>query len=304
MGRVGTVARAHRDRDARVVVEARVGGLTGELVRAVAVRDHRRAHHGRFVHRGREVREAVRRGLDEQDLAVRADGRRHVEVEGDLFGPALVGDRERRGGAELVDLREAPVRRRAGRNAEGRAVDGEVGLGVRVVERVDDGDRLALPLLGVELVGRLEVGRVVSRLPGRGAQVRAAGDLQREAARVTRGRSTARSRDRNTTRRGRGREGDRPRSHRQCRDRDRGNRAESPHSVILRDPCVNPRTGRASHMSGPASMVRTHSARICGGSVAARRRRRRRGCRARSGRRPPSRRCRGSSPRRCRSCPW
>jgi hypothetical protein len=95
------------------------------------------------VHRRREVRERVGGRLDQQGVAVGADRRDHVEVEGDLLGPADVGRGQRRRGAVLAHLAEAAIGRGAGRQAELRAVLGKVGLGVGVVERVDDGDRLA-----------------------------------------------------------------------------------------------------------------------------------------------------------------
>ncbi len=67
-----------------------------------------------------------------------------------------------RGGAQLVELAEAAVGRRAGRQAVPRAVDREVGLGVGVVEGVDDVDGLAHPGgRGRQAVRRGQVGRAV-----------------------------------------------------------------------------------------------------------------------------------------------
>ena len=94
---------------------------------AVAVRDRRHAGGcrggvDRLVQVG--VGRAVR--LDEQDVAVRAGGRDHVEVEADLEPPAVVDGRQRRRGAVLVDLLEAAVGRRctpAVRSAGGRPRD-------------------------------------------------------------------------------------------------------------------------------------------------------------------------------------
>ena len=136
---------------------------------AVAVRDrgHARRRRGRVdrlveVGVGRAVR------LDQQDVAVRAGRRDHVEVEADLQSPAVVDGRQGRRGAVLVDLLEAAVGGGARRQPVVLAVDGEVLLGVRVVVGVDDGDRLAAGRRAGELVRRLDVGRPVAARRRRG----------------------------------------------------------------------------------------------------------------------------------------
>src|SRR5262249_51709696 len=126
---------------------------------AVAVRDHGRAERDRRVDRRAEAVHVRRRRLDEEDLALRADRRRHLDVERDLAGPALVGGRQRARLPRLVHLLEAAVGRRARRQAVLRAVDAEVLLGVRVVHRVDDRDGQARALRLIDLVGGDEIGR-------------------------------------------------------------------------------------------------------------------------------------------------
>src|SRR5205085_4024362 len=88
---VAAVTRADGHGDAgMVVVRVPVGLLTGELVAAVAVGDGVGAETGGLVDGCAEVVEAGGVGLDEEDVAARTDRGRHVEVEGDLLGPAAV----------------------------------------------------------------------------------------------------------------------------------------------------------------------------------------------------------------------
>src|SRR5207244_1285316 len=75
------------------------------------------------------------------------------------------------GAAGLVHLPEATVGGRAGRKAEGGAVDGQIALRVRIVERVDDGDGLAHAAGGRQLVRRDQVRRVVAGRTGGGRGV-------------------------------------------------------------------------------------------------------------------------------------
>src|SRR5262249_20196443 len=111
--------------------------------------------------------------LDEQEVAAGAGGRDHVQIEGDLDGPVAADRRQRARGAGLALLGEAAVRGGAGGQAEGGAVDGQVGLGGRVVVRVDDRDGLsgAAPggHRGAQAVGVLQLRRAVA---GRGDRVR------------------------------------------------------------------------------------------------------------------------------------
>src|SRR5262249_51287260 len=111
---VAAVAGACGDRDAGVAVRAAVARLTEELAAAVAVADRVRAQRVSLVGCRAEVGEAVRVGLDEQDLAVRTDCGGHLDVELDLLAPARVGSWRRRS-APLIDLVEAAVRGRARR---------------------------------------------------------------------------------------------------------------------------------------------------------------------------------------------
>ena len=144
----------------RVVVRGEVRDAV-ELVAAVGVRHDVGAQSDGRVHRLADVGERGRVGLDEQDVAVGARGRDGLDVERDLHAPAGVAVRRGRA-PTLVDLAEASVGGRTGRQSPRRAVDGEIGLDVGVVERVDDPDRLPGAERGVQLVGRGDVGRPVS----------------------------------------------------------------------------------------------------------------------------------------------
>src|SRR5581483_8023114 len=100
-----------------VVVGGRVLLLVGHLAAAVAVADGLGAQTGRCVHGCAQVHVGGAAGLHQQDVAVGADGADHVQVQGDLLGPAGVADGV--GGATvLVDLPEAATGRRAGRQPE------------------------------------------------------------------------------------------------------------------------------------------------------------------------------------------
>ncbi len=144
-------------RDAGVVVGRGAGAVTAAV--AVADRDHAGLAGG-VVDRGAQVGERGGTRLDQQDLAVRAGGRDHVEVQADLGGPAGVGLGQAGGAAGLAHLAEAAVGGGAGREAELRAVDAEVGLGGRVVVGVDDGDGAAAAGGRGQGVGGADVGRV------------------------------------------------------------------------------------------------------------------------------------------------
>ena len=90
------------------------------------------------------VRLVGRVRLDEQDVAPRADRGHHLDVERDLRLPVRVCDRVVARLAVLVHLPEAPVCRRAGRDAVVRAIGVQVRLDRRVVVGVDERDGLAL----------------------------------------------------------------------------------------------------------------------------------------------------------------
>src|SRR5207302_4892202 len=106
---VAIVAGTHGQGVARVVVVAvvRARSLGAELIAAVAVGDGLGAHGCRPVDSGAEVGKGVRVRFDEQDVAVGADGRGHVEVQGDLLAPTDVARWKRTRLAVLVDLAEA-----------------------------------------------------------------------------------------------------------------------------------------------------------------------------------------------------
>src|SRR5205085_10220376 len=89
---VAAVAGADRDHLRRGrAVRAVVRGLAAPLTAAVAVGDgdHAAQALGR-AHRGGEVAVVVRVGLDQDDVAGRADRRDHLDVEVDLLTPARV----------------------------------------------------------------------------------------------------------------------------------------------------------------------------------------------------------------------
>ena len=126
------------------MVEVRgVLGVLGPIfAAAIAVADGVRAELGGFIHGRAEVCVRRRRGLDEENLAGRANCGDHVQIERDLASPARIRSRVA-GAAGLIDLLEAAIRRRARRQAIVRPVDREIGFCVRIVVRVDDGDRQA-----------------------------------------------------------------------------------------------------------------------------------------------------------------
>ena len=123
---VAVVAGGRGDGDARVVVVGAVRRV-GQVAAAVAVGDGDHAGLLRGgVHRGAEVGDRGALGLDDQDLAVRADRGHGVDVEGLLAGPAGVEARQA-GAAVLVDDRQAAAGGGAGGQPEVGAVRREVG---------------------------------------------------------------------------------------------------------------------------------------------------------------------------------
>ena len=135
--------------------------LGTELVAAVAVGDGLGAHVEGGVLGRRQISEIAGVGFHEEDVAVRAHGRDHVEVESDLLAPARVCLRGGRSAA-LVDLGEAGVRRcaRQRRETEPGSVGGQIARRIGIVVGVDDGDRDA-GAAGGERIRALEVGRRV-----------------------------------------------------------------------------------------------------------------------------------------------
>src|SRR5437763_9384155 len=117
----------------------------------------------RLVDGGEHVAAVAAAGFHEQDPAARAGRGHHVHVKGDLAGPPGVSGGQGAGLTVLVDLPEAPVGGGTRGQPELRPVHREIGLGGRVVVRVDDGDGRAR-VADREPVGALQVGRTV---PGR-----------------------------------------------------------------------------------------------------------------------------------------
>ena len=100
-------------------------------------------------------------GLDQDDVAVRADRRGHVQIERYLLAPTAVCARIRALHAVLIQLLEAAVRPGARRQAVLRAIRAEVGFGVGIVVRIDDPDRLAGAAGGWKRIRRLQIARSV-----------------------------------------------------------------------------------------------------------------------------------------------
>ena len=150
---------------------------------AVAVGDELGAERDRLVHGRAEVGHGGALASTSRMLQFGQVALSHVEVEGDLLGPAAVGGGQGGRGAGLADLLEAAVGGGAGGKAVVRAVGGEVGRGVRVVVGVDDRDGLAGAVGGGggrQAVGVLEVARAVA---GGGGGVRGlGGDAVRPAS--------------------------------------------------------------------------------------------------------------------------
>ena len=169
------VAGAHRDGDARMIEMRLRTDFAGVLAATIRIRDHGRTQQGCPVDGGGEIGKRVRGCFHEQDLAVGADGARHVEVERDLLGPSCVSPRICRAPV-LVHLAEAAVGRGARRQPELVSVHGEVALGVAIIVGIDDGDGLPGAPGGGELVRGDEVDGVVPRWAARGERTAAAID--------------------------------------------------------------------------------------------------------------------------------
>src|SRR4029077_2368419 len=117
-----------------------VGGLTGVLRTAPAIGDELGAERDGLVLGRVQIGVGRRRRLDQDDVAVRADRRDHVDVERLFASPAGVVRWQRAGRAVLVDLAEAAVRDGTGGQAPLAAVSSQVRGGIRVVHRVYDRD--------------------------------------------------------------------------------------------------------------------------------------------------------------------
>ncbi len=144
-------------------VEGRLlGVLTGYAVR---VRDVLRPEGDGGAYRGAQVVGGGRVGLDEQEAAGRTGGGDGVQVESGLLGPSQVVRRVV-DAAALVDLAEAAVVGRAGRQPELLPEHGEIGLRRGVAAGIHDRDGTALAAVG-EVVRGADVVR--SERGGRGA---------------------------------------------------------------------------------------------------------------------------------------
>jgi len=183
-------AREGEDLAALVVVgvEAR---LAAELPATPTVGDPIRLR-GRVIVGGAEVGKGVGRGLHQQDMAVRADRARHVEVERNLLSPAAIATRVVCP-TGLVRLAETSVGTGATWQAKLRAVDGKIRLRIGIVECIHDRDGLAVAAGRRELVRGLQIDRVepagATPWPGVVAKDRmAAGETERGwATRVLKG---------------------------------------------------------------------------------------------------------------------
>ncbi len=161
---VAIVAGARGDRYARVAEVGVVLGLVGSLIPAPAVAHLGGTQADRGVLGGDQVGGRLRRRLHQQQVAISAGPRDHVQVDGDLRRPLLVVGRIV-GAAALVHLAEAAVGGGASGKAELRPVDVQVGLGAGIVVGVDDRDGVAGPRSRArrrQRVRRLEVGRRVA----------------------------------------------------------------------------------------------------------------------------------------------
>src|SRR5262245_13625137 len=103
--------------------------VVGRLVRprealtaTIAVADHVRAEIGCRVHGGGKIAEARRPGFHENELAVRTHGARHVEIKSALLRPTCVLLGVAALNSVLIDLLEAAIGCRAGRQTESGAI--------------------------------------------------------------------------------------------------------------------------------------------------------------------------------------
>src|SRR5258706_7377415 len=127
MHAIAAVARPHSDRDAGMIVIQLIIARAG-FPAAIAVADDMSAKCRRSVLGRAQIRERVGTGLDQDDLAVRAHGTRHVEIERGLLRPARILPGIASLDAVLVDLDEAAISGRARGKSESRAVDTEIGF--------------------------------------------------------------------------------------------------------------------------------------------------------------------------------
>ena len=162
------------------------GRFAGELAAPPA---HRHDGHARLtageVDGGQQVRAGIVVGLDQEDVGPRRDGVGPLDVERDLGGPAAVGGR-RAAPAPLVDFGEGRVGQ-SELHVELVQVVGDV----RVVEGVDDGDRLTATVADhaveadvVEPIAVADLGGRVAARPGAAQRLDAVGGVERQVGRV------------------------------------------------------------------------------------------------------------------------
>src|SRR5437879_5929010 len=135
---VPVVAGGEGDRNSNMIEMPIVGrrGFAGKLDSAPGVGNDIGVR-PRIVFCRDQVSERICRGLDQQDLAIRADGVCDFDVERDFKRPASVGRRVT-SSASLINFFETTIRRGAGRKAKLLAIDAEIAFDVWVIVGVDD----------------------------------------------------------------------------------------------------------------------------------------------------------------------
>src|SRR6266571_1182474 len=83
--------------------------LIAVLTTTVAITDFVGSQCGGLIDGCCQVSEAVRRGLDEQNVAVGTDSAHHIQVERDFLGPPGIPSRIVVGTTGLINLPEAAV---------------------------------------------------------------------------------------------------------------------------------------------------------------------------------------------------
>ncbi len=138
---IAAVPAAGRDGDAPVgVVRTARRSSAARLASTVAIADCIGAKPYRRIDCRSEIGDRGTRGLDQQDVAVRADGADHVEIERDFLGPTTIGLGQAGRASILIYLGEAPTA--TDREPKGGPVRRKIGRSVRIIVRIDNGDGL------------------------------------------------------------------------------------------------------------------------------------------------------------------
>jgi hypothetical protein len=116
-----------------VVIVGVVGGVRGGVAAAVAIGDELGAETDRGVHPGTQVGRGVAIGFDQDDVAQRADGGGHVDVEGFLDIPACAGRASGQRACLAILVNDGEAAGPAGGQAPGGPVGREVGGCVGIV---------------------------------------------------------------------------------------------------------------------------------------------------------------------------